>query len=246
MISNFVLCLVLAFSTGPDLAARTTTSSGLHLNARHLRTGRYLYRTVVRGENVGTSQISIRRSSSMFVYRNRVTGEFSQDWRAVARVGFEPVSALLKFGEGHKRRTAFQLQYKNGRVKGFVMRRNGSSELAAKIEIDRDLPSDTVDQRIDWAAVISQVDLLPEREFAFQVFDPVSGISRLTGRIVGIETTHVPAGDFQTMRVSYRIDKPKGPETYQVLTTVGTPRMLVKEEFPDGAVTELVDAHALP
>jgi hypothetical protein len=42
------------------------------------------------------------------------------------------------------------------------------------------------------------------------------------------------------MRIAYSIEKPSGKETYQVLTNAKGARILLKEEFPDGATTELV------
>ena len=52
----------------------------------------------------------------------------------------------------------------------------------------------------------------------------------------------MPAGTFSGVRVIYRIEKAGGPEIYQVLTNAKGPRMMLKEEFPNGAVTELVEA----
>jgi hypothetical protein len=43
------------------------------------------------------------------------------------------------------------------------------------------------------------------------------------------------------MRVSYRIGKRSGPETYEVFVTKQTPRFLVKEKFPNGSIVELVE-----
>ena len=37
-----------------------------------------------------------------------------------------------------------------------------------------------------------------------------------------------------------RIEKPDGKETYQVLTNATGARILLKEEFPNGAITELL------
>ena len=83
-------------------------------------------------------------------------------------------------------------------------------------------------------------DLVPGHEFAFHVFDPVTGTSRVTGRIGGPESVRVPAGIFEAMRIVYRIEKARGTEVYQILTNRDGPRMALKEEFPNGAVSELV------
>ena len=51
----------------------------------------------------------------------------------------------------------------------------------------------------------------------------------------------VPAGSFETVRISYQIDKRSGAETYEVFVTKQAPRFLVKEKFPNGSVTELME-----
>ena len=69
-------------------------------------------------------------------------------YKATLPANFEVLDtyqATWNFANGQTRRTAFELQYKNGHVKGFAMRRNGSSEVRTKLEIDRDIPGDTVD-----------------------------------------------------------------------------------------------------
>jgi hypothetical protein len=98
---------------------------------------------------------------------------------------------------------------------------------------------DTVDQRIDWAVAMSQA-LVPGHEFSFSVFDPVTQISHVTGGVVGPETVNVPTGTFAAIRIAYRIERPEHNETYQVLTNAQGARILLKEEFPDGAIIELV------
>jgi hypothetical protein len=201
-------------------------------NAGHLKTGQFVYRTVIHGKEAGNSEISIHKlpDSENFVYTNRVSGAFSQQWEAIATPAFVPISAKLTFGEGEKRRREFELNYQDGRVTGRV---------SGKANIDVQMSTDTVDQRIDWAAAISQ-DLTPGREFAFHVFDPGTGVSRVTGHIAGSETVRVPAGTFDAVRIVYRIEKARGTEVYQILTNRDGPRMALKEEFPNGAVSELV------
>jgi hypothetical protein len=209
-------------------------------DARRLQTGRFLLRTFLNGKPAGYSDISIRQSagSGRFTYTNRVTGQFSQQWEAVATETFEPIGAKLTFGEGDHMHPAFELKYRNGRVTGFRLAKR--FDASSRVEVDAQVSSDAVDQRIDWAAAMSQ-DLVPGNEFTFHVFDPSIGESRVTGRIAGPETVKVPAGAFEAMRIIYRIEKTGGSEVYQVLTKREGLRMLLKEEFPNGAVTELVE-----
>lgn len=230
MMARLVSRLVLLALVGGFGADAETAGSAS--NAARLKTGRFLYRTVVRGEDAGNSEISIHKSpdSGNFIYTNRVSGAFSQQWEAIATPNFRPISARLTFGEGEKSRQEFELRYQDGRVTGWTARKG---------KIDVEVLPDTVDQRIDWAAAISS-DLALGREFAFHVFDPGTGLSRVTGRIAGPETVRVPAGSFEAVRIVYRIEKARGTEVYQILTNRDGPRMTLKEEFPNGAISELV------
>ena len=42
------------------------------------------------------------------------------------------------------------------------------------------------------------------------------------------------SGTFEAVRIIYRIEKTRGPEVYQILTNRDGPRMVLKEEFPNG------------
>jgi hypothetical protein len=78
MMARFLSSLVLLALVGGFHADAQTTGSAL--NAGLLKPGRFLYRTIVRGEDAGDSEISIRKApdSGNFVYTNRVSGAFSQ------------------------------------------------------------------------------------------------------------------------------------------------------------------------
>jgi hypothetical protein len=101
------------------------------------------------------------------------------------------------------------------------------------------VPPDVVDQRIDWATVLAG-DLKPGSEFRFEVYDPWIGISKAIAKVGPVEQVQVPAGTFAAYRVTYRIEKSTGAETYQVLASEAIPRMMVREDFPDGARSELI------
>jgi hypothetical protein len=183
-------------------------------------------------------EITIRKlqASGNFIYQNKVTGQSSQQWEAIATASFAPISAKLAFGESANMRRAFELTYQAGRVTGFALTKQHSER-----KIDVEVMPDTVDQRIDWAAAMSE-ELTTNGEFAFHVFDPGIGNSRVIGRIAGPETIRVPAGTFEAVRIVYRIEKAGGAETYQLLTNRQGPRILLKEEFPNGASSVLTEA----
>ena len=209
-------------------------------DATRLRTGSYSFRTLVDGKEVGRSRIQISKSadSGNYVFSNLVLGSFSQSWEAVASPTFAPVSAKLSFGQGSAARIAFDLSYQGNRVTGFIA---SQKEPFKRREVDEAIADDTVDQRVDWAAVMAFKEYVEGHEFKFHVYDAGTGNSLVSVRIGKSEKTAVPAGSFETVRISYRIDKRSGAETYEVFVTKQAPRFLVKEKFPNGSVTELVE-----
>ena len=141
-----IVCLSLAMAGGQ--VARCD------FDATRLRTGSYSFRTLVDGKEVGRSRIQISKSadSGNYVFSNLVIGSFSQSWEAVASPTFAPVSAKLSFGQGSAARTAFDLSYQGDRVTGFIA---SQKEPFKRREVDETIANDTVDQRIDWAAVMA-------------------------------------------------------------------------------------------
>ena len=207
-------------------------------DATRLRTGSYSSRTLVDGKEVGRSRIQITKSadSGNYVFSNVVIGSFSQSWEAVVSPTFAPVLAKLRFGQGSSARSVFELAYQGTRVTGFI-----TAQKSKRREVNETISDDTIDQRVDWAAVMALKDYVEGHESKFNVYDPGTGSSLVRVRIGKSEKTAVPAGSFETVRISYRIDKRSGAETYEVFVTKQAPRFLVKEKFPNGSVTELVE-----
>jgi hypothetical protein len=74
---------IIAFSTGHS------SSIGSRANAEQLKTGRFLYRTLINGKDGGTSEISIfKLGADRFMFTNHVSGAFAQQWEAVATAMF--------------------------------------------------------------------------------------------------------------------------------------------------------------
>jgi hypothetical protein len=226
------VCLLLAIASGQDTRP--------DLDAGRLQIGSFSFRTLAEGKEAGRSRIQIHRAanSGNYVFSNLVTGSFSQSWESVASPKFVPVSAKLSFGQGSAARTAFDLSYHGNRVTGFIASRKEPSK---KREVDETVANDTVDQRIDWAAVMAREKYVEGQEYRFHVYDPGTGNSLVTVQVGESEITVVPAGSFETVQLSYRIGKRSGAETYEVFVTKQTPRFLVKEKFPNGSIVELVE-----
>jgi hypothetical protein len=173
---RFVAIACLAFATASGQETRPDLDTG------RLQTGSFTFRMLVDGKEAGRSQIQIRRStdSQHYAFSNLVIGSFSQSWEAVASPTFAPVSAKLSFGQGSAARTAFELSYQGDRVTGFVIPRKEPSK---RREVNEAITDDTVDQRIDWAAVMALKEYIEGQKFQFRVYDPGTGSSLVSVRI---------------------------------------------------------------
>jgi hypothetical protein len=207
-------------------------------DAHLLRTGQFTYSVTGRGKHMSTGEVGIHRVAwtDVYVFRAEWTGEFRpQQWKSVATSDFVPIFANLSSGEGTYLRPSFELKYGASQVSGTTFSRKPPGTAHT---LDATVPVNTVDQRIDWAAVLSG-DLEPGRGFQFNVYDPDSGVSRVVGQVGPMEQVQIPAGSFVAYRVSYRMEKSGRVEKYEMLATGGQNRMMLREKFPDGSVSEL-------
>jgi hypothetical protein len=206
----------------------------------------FLYRDRDANADLGQTAISIEHlaDSSNFRFAANISGKFPQQWEALASPAFDPISAKLSFGESAYSFAAFELHYAQGRVKSFVADRKGPTK-GTRRPVDSLVPPNTVDQRIDWAAVASG-DLDSAEQFEFNVYDPATGISRIVGKVGPLERVQVPAGTFNAYRLVYQMEKPTGTEHYQSLVSKDVPRIFLREEFPNGIVGELVSMKPAP
>lgn len=233
-----MLAAVMATATTLSQASQTTRPA---FDATRLQQGSFRYRTMVDGKEAGRSQIDVvADGADRYRYSNSISGAFSQRWEAVATRAFEPVSARLTFGEGADSKPMFELLYRGGRVTGTALIRR--LDPPGRRPVDEAVSADTIDQRIDWAAVMSLPTLNAGERAAFRVFDPETGNSMVTVEVGATAQTVVAAGTFETARVVYRIDKNRGAETYIALVKKAVPRLLVHETFPNGSATELAAA----
>ena len=210
-------------------------------DARRLQTGEFIYRDSSKGKVLGESSISIRvgAEDSNFRFSAQTIGYADQHWESVASPTLSPVSARLTFGRGPDRPIAFDLHYAKGQVTGFALNRR-SSEPKIQMPVNASIDSNTVDQRIDWAAVMA-FDLREGGRFSFSVYDAATGSSEVDATVSAHRRIDVPAGTFDVLAVTYRVKKSTGAERYIVYATEGLPRFMVREDFPDGTISELLD-----
>jgi hypothetical protein len=208
-------------------------------DAHRLMTGQFLYQDSSNGKELGTSSIRIEKDATTGNYRFSVetNGFADQQWEAVATPSFVPLSARLSFGKAPNRLPYFDIAYASGKVTGSLATRT-HSVLGPSHPVDAVISPGTVDQRIDWATVLAS-DLQPGRQFQFSVYDPAIGSSSVLATVGPLEEVRVPAGAFQIFRITSRVQKATGAEQYVVFATKTLPRVMVREDFPDGTITEL-------
>ncbi|HEY6414112.1 MAG TPA: hypothetical protein VIX42_10515 [Edaphobacter sp.] len=208
-------------------------------DAHRLKTGQFVYRDSDHGKILGTSRITIQKDARTgnFNFSDESQGYFDQRWEAVASPQFSPISAKLSYGPASNSGPYFHLVYAPGKVSGSRCRTRTDCNPMTPVEAP--ISEGTVDQRIDWATVIAS-DLHPGRRFHFSVYDPNIGTSSVMAEVAPVEQIQVPAGSFNAFRITYRVEKATGAEQYVVFASERMPRILIREDFPDGTTSELL------
>jgi Protein of unknown function (DUF3108) len=207
---------------------------GHSFDAERIRRGTFHYSLIQPDKPATSCELSVARGvDGAFVF----SAEFpslGQHWRSVARPDLAPISAALTQDRGAVS-TGFDLRYTDGEVTGTQSALDGdltTSPVRARV------PDDTIDQRVDWAAVLA-CELRIGEAFTFHVFDPGGGISLVRAEVMSLETVRVPLGEFETVRVVYEVGDSAEPDRFEVWVTPEPPRMLVREVFPWGLTTDL-------
>jgi hypothetical protein len=202
--------------------------------ATRLRTGRFEYRMVKASQEIAKFTVTVEKAADG---NFRFTGEalgFNEKSESVATPRSNRSRRRCECNSGTEKMYSMTLKYADGYVTGSEQKESSPAN-----KIDNHVPLGTVDQRIDWARAMS-TGLVVGDKFNFTVFDPATGISHVTGEVAGDERIIVPGGTFDTVRIIYQIEKSKGTERYEVFATKALPRMMVREDFPNGTSSELV------
>jgi hypothetical protein len=203
-------------------------------DAGRLRIGRFEYRMPKAGIETAKFTVTVERlQSGNFRFTGEASG-FNQKWESTATPLFQPVSAMLRMQRRDGKMYSMNLKYDDGRVTGLQEKESSTAD-----RIDDHVPPGTLDQRIDWAAAMARRLDIGDK-LAFTVYDPATGVSRVTGEMARAERMQVPTGTYDTMRVIYQIEKSKGTERYEVLASKTEPRVMIREDFPDGTTSELI------
>jgi hypothetical protein len=123
----------------------------------------------------------------------------------------------------------FEISYSSGSVTGTTYRNRPANGRP----VDNSVPMEILDQRMDWAVVMS-ADLMPGKEFEFRVCNPGTGISarclHQSDRSSAFEFRLAPS----TSIGSYTGSKnPRRVETYQVLAAPELPSFHGSRRLPE-------------
>jgi hypothetical protein len=204
--------------------------------ANTLRQGRFVYRETSANGDTGTFTLEIRRLGGGTW---QFTGDGSgQHWEAVTDSAFAPRRSELSITR-HGRPYGFQLKYAGDSIHtiemsfdsaGNVVKKHGSTTIAGT----------TIDQRIDWASLMSS-DLAAGESTNYRVFDLSTGSSELFATASAGPTLPGPGGPRPTVKLDYTICKMGKPESYAVYATTELPRVMLREDLRGNVVSELIN-----
>ena len=156
----FVLLIgaVTAIAQSTPAAKNPPELSDAKFDATRLRTGRFEYRIVRDGKQIATFTITVDKQSDGN-FRFTAKG-FDQEWESVATSSFQPISAALRIERPKRKETySMSLTYGRDRVTGSAGttadNMTNEAKLAEMKPVSAAVPNGTVDQRIDWAAMLA-------------------------------------------------------------------------------------------
>ncbi|HEY6126447.1 MAG TPA: hypothetical protein VIV63_17465 [Steroidobacteraceae bacterium] len=211
-------------ASAADVACPSTSGADLEptFDATLLKEGRFIYHTTLKGESLGETAIEVRRDGAHVVI-SMSAPKVAQSWKATVAQSFAPLSASLEM-QGRKGPYAMELKYAGASITGEEREGGVTSPVNASAE------GVVLDQRVDWAAMMASTARTGS-SIVVRVFDPSTGMSEMLGRI----------GETQSaLRLDYSICKRDHLEEYTVYATRETPRYMLREDMPNGLVSELV------
>jgi hypothetical protein len=200
-------------------------------DAASLKEGRFTYHTTLMGESLGDTVIEIRRLES--TYRITMSApQIAQSWEAEFRRSFAPLSAHLKM-QARGVPYEMRLVYAGTEITGEEREGDVATPVRATAK------GIVIDQRVDWASIMA-VNAPPGGSIAVGVFDPSTGLSPMLGAVGTTRSMTGAWGSASALRLDYSICKREHVENYTVFATEATPRMMLREDMPNGLVSELI------
>jgi hypothetical protein len=212
-----------------------------HFDAGRLKLGHFTYQDIQDGKPGSLSTTTIARLADGHYRYTANFPEFDQSWSTIATRAMAPVETVLKMRSREGWHYQMTLAYAGHRVTGEAV--NTTSNVGglsrSSQTVAADIPDNTVDQRIDWATVMT-TELKPGERFLFNVYDAKTAVSRVTCFISDAGTMTTPLGKLHAIRLNYVVNKASGTESYSVYATSTLPRIMLREDLPHGLTSQLV------
>lgn len=233
-LSRALLCATLWSPAVLAVAGTCPSSAGADahptFDASRLKEGRFTYQTSLKGEPLGETVIEVRRDGEKLRI-SMSAPEIAQSWDVTVAKTFTPLTASLRM-RGRNGPYSMSLRYLGATVAG------EESESGVTRPVNASLPGVFIDQRVDWAAIMTANTVAGS--LALRVYDPSTGASAMVGKIAGVHTLHTAGKDIAALRLDYSICKRDHVEQYSVYATSDTPRYMIREDMPNGLVSELI------
>jgi hypothetical protein len=223
-------------SIAPAFADTPSTTTRVVFDATRLREGVFKYELRRNGELLGTSTIEVRRETADEFLILMDAREIAQRWSARIGRRFNPLAAKLEMFTGAKT-YRMSLLYSDTQVSGTEIKQGPKGPLTTKVKATIQLQVD--DQREDLAAMMA-AQFGKAKSIEFDVYDPGTGFSRLVGTKADVPPIAGVLGKLPAIRFDYTIHKKDHAEVYSVYATQVEPRIMLREEMPNGLVALLV------
>ena len=212
---------------------------GTAFDATRLKTGTFTYRDNLDGKPGSLSSCTVARDSENYRFSCDFPA-FDQSWNTVATPTMSPVSTELRM-RTRGRHYVMTLQYAGLKVSGDAVTSRSADERLPGSDraVEGDITADTVDQRIDWATVMT-TDKRPGESFEFKVYDANTALSRVRCEVGDAGMMDAPGGRIRALRFTYTVYKSIGTEIYTVYASAAVPRVMLREDLPGKLVSTLV------
>ena len=224
------------FSFAPAIADTPTTPPLVVFDATRLREGVFKYELRRNGELLGISTIEVRREKADEFLIFMDAQEIAQRWSARIGRRFNPLAAKLEIFSGAKP-YRMSLLYSDTQVSGTEVKQGPNGPVTTKVKAT--LQRQVVDQRVDWAAMMA-AQFGKEKSIEFDVYDPGTGFSRLVGTKTDVPAVAGALEKLPAIRFDYTIHKKDHIEAYSVYGSQLEPRIMLREDMPNGLVALLV------
>ena len=236
-----MIVMAAGFEHGLSHEGERSAATTNQFDAGRLKTGTFTYRDTVDGKagSLSTSTITLMPDGHY-----RFTADFpafDQSWNTVTTRAMAPLQTTLKMRTRDGRHYQMDLAYAGQHVTGeAVTSASADGKLPGSDQsVTADILDDTVDQRVDWATVMT-ADAQPGHAFDFKVYDAKTGVSRVSCTVSDAGRMQTALGTVHAIRLKYTVYKASGTEVYTVYTSEAFPRAMLQEDLPGGLVTTLV------